>query len=180
MTAIKLNDPALLREQCFIDGAWTGDGSIMVSDPATDEALAQVPDMGADDTRATGGHRHSLGHSFFEPTVIAGATRDMNLAAEKTFGPVAPLFVFDSEADAIALANDTDVGLAGYFYTRELARAWRVGEALEVGMVGINTGLISTEVAPFGGVKGSGTGREGSRHGIEDYLEIKYLCMAGI
>jgi len=127
-----------------------------------------------------GGKRHPLGHGFFEPTVIGGATADMMLAKEETFGPLAPLFVFDSEEEALALANDTEVGLAGYFYTRDLSRAWRVGEALEVGMVGINTGLISTEVAPFGGIKESGMGREGSRHGIEDYLEIKYLCMAGI
>lgn len=127
-----------------------------------------------------GGKRHPLGHSFFEPTVIGGATADMMLAKEETFGPLAPLFVFDTEDEALALANDTEVGLAGYFYTRDLSRAWRVGEALEVGMVGINTGLISTEVAPFGGIKESGMGREGSRHGIEDYLEIKYLCMAGI
>ena len=104
----------------------------------------------------------------------------MALASEETFGPLAALFTFDTEEEAIAMANDTDVGLAGYFYTRDLARAWRVGEALEVGMVGINTGLISTEVAPFGGIKQSGMGREGSRHGIEDYVEIKYMCMAGI
>jgi succinate-semialdehyde dehydrogenase/glutarate-semialdehyde dehydrogenase len=127
-----------------------------------------------------GGKRHALGHSFFEPTVIAGCTPDMALAREETFGPLASLFTFDTEDEAVALANDTEVGLAGYFYTRDLARAWRVGEALEVGMVGINTGLISTEVAPFGGIKESGTGREGSRHGIEDYTELKYLCMAGI
>jgi len=104
----------------------------------------------------------------------------MLVAHEETFGPVAALFPFADEAEAIAMANDTEVGLAGYFYTRDLARAWRVAEALEVGMVGINTGLISTEVAPFGGVKESGFGREGSRHGIEDYTELKYLCMAGL
>ncbi|MCJ8156147.1 NAD-dependent succinate-semialdehyde dehydrogenase [Sphingomonas sp. LaA6.9] len=127
-----------------------------------------------------GGQRHSLGQSFFEPTVIADCNPAMLLAREETFGPLAALFVFDTEEDAIALANDTEVGLAGYFYTRDLARAWRVGEALEVGMVGINTGLISTEVAPFGGIKESGVGREGSRHGIEDYVEMKYLCMSGI
>ena len=127
-----------------------------------------------------GGKRHALGHSFFEPTVIAGCTPEMALAREETFGPLASLFTFDTEDEAVALANDTEVGLAGYFYTRDLARAWRVGEALEVGMVGINTGLISTEVAPFGGIKESGTGREGSRHGIEDYTELKYMCMAGI
>ena len=128
----------------------------------------------------TGGKRHALGHGFFEPTVLADCTPAMALAKEETFGPLAPLFVFDTEAEALRLANDTEVGLAGYFYTRDLARAWRVAEALEVGMVGINTGLISTEVAPFGGIKESGSGREGSRHGIEDYTEIKYLCMGGI
>lgn len=127
-----------------------------------------------------GGKRHALGHSFFEPTVLADCSPEMLLAREETFGPLAPLFAFDTEEEALALANDTEVGLAGYFYTRDLARAWRVGEALEVGMVGINTGLISTEVAPFGGIKESGTGREGSRHGIDDYTELKYLCMAGI
>lgn len=104
----------------------------------------------------------------------------MHLANEETFGPLASIFIFETEAEAIRLANATEVGLAGYMYTRDLARTWRVAEALEVGMVGINTGLISTEVAPFGGIKESGTGREGSRHGIDDYVEMKYLCMAGI
>ncbi len=131
-------------------------------------------------TLVAGGHKHALGHSFFEPTVITGCTPDMAVASEETFGPLAAIFIFDTEEEAIALANDTEVGLAGYFYTRDLARTWRVGEALEVGMVGINTGLISTEVAPFGGIKESGSGREGSRHGIDDYTEIKYLCMSGI
>lgn len=128
----------------------------------------------------TGGKRHALGGSYFEPTVLADATADMLIAREETFGPVAPLFRFDTEEEAIRLANDTEVGLAAYFYTRDLARSWRVGEALEYGMVGINTGLISNAVAPFGGVKESGTGREGSKYGVEDYLEIKYLCMAGL
>ncbi len=128
----------------------------------------------------TGGHRHALGGSFFEPTVIGRATREMQLAREETFGPMAPLFVFDTEAEVIAAANDTEFGLASYFYSRDIGRIWRVGEALEYGMVGVNTGLISTAEAPFGGVKQSGLGREGSRHGIEDYLEIKYLCLAGV
>lgn len=165
-------------------GAGTQQGVVqgpLIDDKAVEKVEAHIADALAKGGRVlTGGHRHALGHSFFEPTVIAGATPDMDLAREETFGPVAPLFLFDTEAEAIALANDTEVGLAGYFYTRDLARAWRVGEALEVGMVGINTGLISTEVAPFGGIKESGTGREGSRHGIDDYLEMKYLCMAGI
>ena len=126
----------------------------------------------------TGGRRHELGGTFFEPTVLTGVTREMALAEEETFGPVAPLFRFETEEDVIAQANDTIFGLASYFYARDLGRVWRVAEALEYGMVGINTGLISTEVAPFGGVKQSGLGREGSRHGVDDYLELKYLCMS--
>ena len=127
-----------------------------------------------------GGARHALGGQFFEPTVIGSCTRDMQCAQEETFGPLAAIFSFETEEEAVALANATEVGLAGYFYTKDLARAWRVAEALEVGMVGVNTGLISTEVAPFGGVKESGIGREGSRHGIEDYTDLKYICMAGL
>lgn len=127
-----------------------------------------------------GGKRHALGGSFFEPTVLTNVSPDMKIATEETFGPVAPLFRFTTEEEAIGLANDTPFGLASYFYTRDLARAWRVGEALEYGMVGINTGLISTTVAPFGGVKESGLGREGSKYGVDDYLEIKYLCMGEI
>ncbi len=123
-----------------------------------------------------GGKRHALGGNFFEPTVLADITTEMKVAKEETFGPVAPLFRFESEAEAIAMANDTEFGLAAYFFTRDMARCWRVGEALEYGMVGINTGLISNEVAPFGGIKQSGIGREGSKYGIEDYLEVKYLC----
>lgn len=125
----------------------------------------------------TGGHRHALGGTFFEPTVITDAQPGMLLAKEETFGPLAPLFRFKDEAEVIHMANDTEFGLAAYFYARDLGRVWRVAEALEYGMVGINTGLISTEVAPFGGVKASGLGREGSHHGIDEYLELKYLCM---
>lgn len=125
-----------------------------------------------------GGNRHPLGGTFFEPTVLCGATQDMALAREETFGPVAPLFRFETEQEVIAMANDTEFGLAAYFYTDNVKRTWRVAEALEYGMVGHNTGLISNEVAPFGGVKQSGLGREGSHYGIEDYLEIKYLCTA--
>ena len=127
-----------------------------------------------------GGKRHALGHSFFEPTILADVTPQMAVAREETFGPVAPLFRFKTEEDAIRLANDTEFGLAAYFYSRDIGRVWRVAEALEYGIVGINTGIISTEVAPFGGVKESGIGREGSKYGIEDFLEIKYLCMGGI
>jgi len=128
----------------------------------------------------SGGARHALGGTFYQPTVLADATVDMRLAQEEIFGPVAPLFRFRDEAEAIRLANATEYGLAAYFYARDLGRVWRVAEALEYGMVGINTGLISTEVAPFGGVKQSGLGREGSRYGIDEYLEIKYLSMGGI
>ncbi|MGB4062545.1 MAG: NAD-dependent succinate-semialdehyde dehydrogenase [Azonexus sp.] len=123
-----------------------------------------------------GGARHERGGNFFQPTVLADVTTAMKVAREETFGPVAPLFKFETEAEAIAMANDTEFGLAAYFFTRDVGRCWRVGEALEYGMVGVNTGLISNEVAPFGGIKQSGLGREGSKYGIEDYLEIKYLC----
>ncbi len=128
----------------------------------------------------TGGKRHALGYSFFEPTVIADANTDMLVAREETFGPLAPLFRFKTDAEVIELANDTEFGLASYFYSRDIGRIWRVAEGLESGMVGINTGLISNEVAPFGGVKQSGLGREGSKYGMDDYLVIKYLCMGGL
>jgi succinate-semialdehyde dehydrogenase/glutarate-semialdehyde dehydrogenase len=128
----------------------------------------------------TGGKRHALGHSFFQPTVIADTTPDMMVAHEETFGPLAPLFRFKTDAEAIALANDTEFGLASYFYSRDIGRIWRVAEGLESGMVGINTGLISNEIAPFGGVKQSGLGREGSKYGMDDYLVIKYLCLGGL
>jgi succinate-semialdehyde dehydrogenase/glutarate-semialdehyde dehydrogenase len=127
-----------------------------------------------------GGKRHALGGLFFEPTVLAGVTTSMQVTREETFGPVAPLFRFKDEAEAVRLANDTEFGLAAYFYGRDIGRVWRVAEALEYGIVGINTGLISTEVAPFGGVKQSGIGREGSKYGIEDFLVVKYLCLGGI
>jgi len=129
---------------------------------------------------ATGGTRHELGGTFYQPTVLTCANKDMKIANEETFGPVSALFRFTTEDEAIAMANDTEFGLAAYFYTRDAARVWRVGEALEYGIVGVNEGIISTEVAPFGGVKESGLGREGSRYGIEDYMEIKYLCMGGL
>ena len=126
---------------------------------------------------AIGGQPHELGRTFFQPTVVTGVTQKMRFAREETFGPVAPLFRFHDEAEAIAMANDTEFGLAAYLFTQSASRQWRVPEALEYGMVGINTGLISNEVAPFGGVKQSGLGREGSRYGIEEYLELKYLCI---
>ncbi|MEJ7935465.1 NAD-dependent succinate-semialdehyde dehydrogenase [Sphingobium sp. AN558] len=140
-----------------------------------EEHLADALEGGA--TLLTGGHRSSRGGTYFDPTVIANVAPDMKLAREETFGPLAGIIRFTHEADAIRLANDSEFGLASYFYASDLGRVWRVAEALEAGMVGINTGLISTEVAPFGGIKQSGLGREGSRHGLDDYMEIKYLCM---
>ena len=165
-----------------------GDGLKGVTDigPLIDAAaLAKVQEHVADAVAkggkvTLGGKPHALGGTFYEPTIVTGATSAMQFAREETFGPVAPLFRFRDEAEAIRMANDTEFGLASYLYTNDLARAWRVSEALEYGIVGLNTGLISTEVAPFGGVKQSGFGREGSRHGILDYTELKYLCMSGI
>ncbi|HVS77748.1 MAG TPA: NADP-dependent succinate-semialdehyde dehydrogenase [Steroidobacteraceae bacterium] len=144
-------------------------------------ALAKVEEHIADALQkgarvVHGGKRHALGGTFFQPTVLTDVTAEMLVAREETFGPVAPLFRFETEAEAIRMANDTEFGLAAYFYTRDLARSWRVAEALEYGIVGLNTGIISTEVAPFGGIKESGMGREGSKYGILDYTELKYLC----
>jgi len=127
-----------------------------------------------------GGKRHKLGGNFFQPTVLTGVTQKMKVAREETFGPLAPLFRFKTEKDAIRYANDTEFGLASYFYSRDIGRIWRVMEALEYGIVGINEGIISTEVAPFGGVKESGSGREGSKYGIEDYIEVKYVLLGGL
>ncbi|MFL6565282.1 MAG: aldehyde dehydrogenase family protein, partial [Burkholderiales bacterium] len=127
-----------------------------------------------------GGKRHSLGGLFFQPTVLTDVTAQMLVSHEETFGPVAPLIRFKTEDEVIGLANDSEFGLAGYFYSRDVGRIWRVAEAMETGMVGVNAGIISTEVAPFGGVKQSGLGREGSNHGIEEYLEIKYVLFGGI
>ncbi len=127
-----------------------------------------------------GGKRHTLGGLFYEPTVLANVTTAMKVTVEETFGPVAPVFRFKTEQEAIAMANDTEFGLASYFYARDIGRVWRVAEAIESGMVGINVGIISNEVAPFGGVKQSGLGREGSKYGIEEFLEVKYLCMGGV
>lgn len=150
-----------------------------------DKAVAKIEEHVADALAKggkvlTGGGRHALGGRFYEPTVVAGATRDMLVAHEETFGPLAPVFAFDTEAEAIALANDTEFGLASYFYSRDIGRIMRVAEQLESGMVGVNTGLISTAEAPFGGVKQSGLGREGSRYGLDEFLEIKYVCLAGL
>jgi succinate-semialdehyde dehydrogenase/glutarate-semialdehyde dehydrogenase len=165
-----------------------GDGLAGVTDqgPLIDaKAVAKVEEHIADALAkgakvALGGKRHALGGSFFEPTILTDVTPKMLVAREETFGPVAPLFKFESEAQAIAMANDTEFGLAAYFYTRDLARSWRVSEAIEYGIVGLNTGIISTEVAPFGGVKESGIGREGSKYGILDYTELKYVCVGAV
>ena len=127
-----------------------------------------------------GGERHALGGNFFQPTILTGVPREADIFRDETFGPVAPLFRFETEAEAIEMANDTEFGLAAYFYSRDIGRIFRVAEALEYGIIGINEGIISTEVAPFGGMKSSGLGREGSKYGIEDYLEIKYLALGGI
>jgi len=153
----------------------------LIDDAAVEKVESHIRDAQSKGAKIlAGGHRHALGGRFFEPTVLTDVTPQMAVAHEETFGPVAPLFRFKTEADAIALANDTKFGLAAYFYGRDIARVWRVAETLEYGIVGINTGIISTEVAPFGGVKESGLGREGSKYGMDEYVEIKYLCFGGI
>ena len=165
-----------------------GDGLAGVTDQGPlidDKAVAKVEEHIADAVSKgasvmLGGKRHALGGTFFQPTILKDVTAKMLVAREETFGPIAPLFKFDTESEAIAMANDTEFGLAAYLYTRDLARSWRVSEAIEYGIVGLNTGIISTEVAPFGGVKESGTGREGSKYGILDYTELKYICVGGV
>ena len=153
----------------------------LIDDKAVLKVEEHIADALAKGAKVTlGGKRHPLGGSFFEPTILTDVTPKMLVAREETFGPVAPLFKFETEAQAIAMANDTEFGLAAYIYTRDLARSWRVSEAVEYGIVGLNTGIISTEVAPFGGVKESGMGREGSKYGILDYTEIKYVCVGGV
>lgn len=153
----------------------------LINEDAVAKVELHIADAMAKGARLlSGGKRHALGGTFFEPTVLADVTPAMRVAKEETFGPLAPLFRFSTDEEVIGMANDTEFGLASYFFSRDIGRIWRVAEALEYGMVGINTGLISNEVAPFGGVKQSGLGREGSKYGIEDYLEIKYLCMGGV
>ncbi len=170
---------ALLRIGDGLKGA-TDQGPLidMNAIAKVEEHIADALSKGA--AVATGGKRHALGGTFFEPTVLTNVKPNMMVAREETFGPIAPLFRFKTEAQAIQMANDTEFGLAAYFYTRDLARSWRVAEGLEYGIVGLNTGIISTEVAPFGGMKESGVGREGSKYGIQDYAEIKYVCVGGI
>ncbi|MGB5345740.1 MAG: NAD-dependent succinate-semialdehyde dehydrogenase, partial [Woeseia sp.] len=162
----------------FDDGVEQGPLIDQAAISKTEEHLQDAVAQGA--KIVVGGHRHALGGNWFEPTVVANATRAMLVMREETFGPLAPVFRFSSEQEAIELANDTEYGLAAYFFTRDNARVWRVAESLEAGVVGINTGITSYEGAPFGGVKASGVGREGSRHGIDEFLEIKYLCMGAI
>jgi succinate-semialdehyde dehydrogenase/glutarate-semialdehyde dehydrogenase len=174
---------AKATEQLVVGDGLRGDTDQgpLINDAAVskvEEHIADALDNGA--RVVAGGGRHPLGGTFFTPTVIADATPAMRVAREETFGPLAPVFRFDTEEEALRLANDTEFGLAAYVFTRGHGRAWRVPEALEYGMVGLNTGIISTEVAPFGGVKESGMGREGSRYGLDDYTELKYLCIAGV
>jgi succinate-semialdehyde dehydrogenase/glutarate-semialdehyde dehydrogenase len=173
---------AAVRALRIGDGLAAGvDQGPLIDAAAVAKVEEHIADARAKGARViAGGARHALGGTFFEPTVVVGATSAMKIAREETFGPVAPLFRFETEADAVAMANDTEFGLACYFYTRDLGRAWRVMEALEYGMIGVNEGLASTEVAPFGGVKESGIGREGSKYGIEDYLDIKYALFGGL
>lgn len=153
----------------------------LIDQAAVDKVAEHIADATSKGAEVTlGGNSHDLGGTFFEPTILTGVTSEMAVATEETFGPVAPLFKFNTESEVVAAANNTEFGLASYFYSRDLARVWRVSEKLEYGMVGINTGLISTAEAPFGGVKMSGLGREGSRHGLDDFMELKYLCMGGI
>ncbi|MGL4290108.1 MAG: aldehyde dehydrogenase family protein, partial [Phreatobacter sp.] len=153
----------------------------LIKAAAVDKVESHVQDALAKGAKLeTGGHRHALGHTFFEPTVLSGMTSDMIVTREETFGPLAPVYKFKTEQEAIDLANASQYGLASYFYGRDIGRIFRVAEALEFGMVGINTGLIGVDVAPFGGVKESGLGREGSHHGTEEFLEIKYMLLAGL
>ncbi|MDW4498982.1 NAD-dependent succinate-semialdehyde dehydrogenase [Sulfitobacter sp. D35] len=158
------------------DGVTTGPLINADAVEKVEEHIKDVTDNGG--KVLTGGGKHEKGGTFFQPTIVTGVTQDMKVATEETFGPLAPLFKFDNEDDVIAMANDTIFGLASYFYAKDLSRVWKVAEALEYGIVGVNTGIISTELGPFGGVKQSGLGREGSHHGIEDYLEMKYICMS--
>ena len=153
----------------------------LINDKAIEKVEEHLRDATSKGAKvALGGHRHSLGGSFYEPTVLTGATRTMQLAREETFGPIAAVFKFETEDEVIQAANDTEFGLAAYFYSRDIGRIFRVGEGLEYGMVGINSGVLSTELAPFGGVKESGNGREGSHHGIDEFVEKKYLLVAGL
>ncbi len=173
---------AAVRKLQVGDGAAPGTTQgPLIDERAVKKVEAHIHDAVSKGARVlTGGKRHALGHSFFEPTILGDVTQHMQVAREETFGPLAPLFRFHRDEDVVAMANDTEFGLASYFYSRDIGRIWRTAEQLEYGMVGINTGLISNEVAPFGGIKQSGLGREGSKYGIDDYLTIKYWCLSGM
>jgi succinate-semialdehyde dehydrogenase/glutarate-semialdehyde dehydrogenase len=174
---------AAVKDQLKV-GSGLEDGVLqgpLINEAAVKKVESHISDaVGKGAKVAAGGARHALGGTFFQPTVLTDVLPAMAVAREETFGPLAPLFRFHTEDEAVRMANDTEFGLASYFYSRDLARVWRVAEALEYGMVGINAGIISTDIAPFGGVKSSGIGREGSKYGIDDYLEIKYMCIGGI
>ena len=171
-----------------VGGLKVGDGTVegvtqgpLINPGALDKVEAHIADaVGKGASVVCGGKRHALGGTFFEPTIVADVTADMVIAREETFGPVAAVFRFETEDEVVAAANNTEFGLAAYFYARDVGRVFRVGEALEYGIVGINSGLISTELAPFGGVKESGSGREGSHHGIDEFVEMKYMLVAGL
>ena len=175
---LKAKTQELVVGNGFADGVTTGPLINEAAVAKVEDHIADAVSKGAEVIE--GGARSDLGGTFFKPTVITGVTPAMKVAKEETFGPIAPLFKFETEDEVVAMANDSEFGLASYFFSRDLAQVWRVAEALECGMVGVNTGLISTEVAPFGGIKQSGLGREGSKYGVEDYLEIKYMCLGGI
>ncbi len=188
LVQVGIHDAFAAKLAHAVDGLSVGDGLKGKTDqgPLIDEAAVRKVERLIGDAVergakvVTGGRRHALGGTFFQPTVLAHATPDMDLAREEIFGPVSAIFRFGTEAEALEMANDTEYGLAAYFYTRDMARIWRMAEGLEYGIQGVNTGLISTAVAPFGGVKQSGIGREGSKYGIEEYLETTYLCLGGI
>jgi succinate-semialdehyde dehydrogenase / glutarate-semialdehyde dehydrogenase len=180
-----IHDEFVARLRTAIENLVVGNGfddeseqGPLISEAAVAKVQAHIEDALAGGAKVvTGGGRHPLGETFFEPTLVTGVTNDMLVAREETFGPLAAVIRFETEEEAVAMANDTEFGLASYFFTRDLARTWRVGEALEFGIVGVNTGLISYEGAPFGGVKASGLGKEGSRHGMDEFTDLKYLCI---
>jgi succinate-semialdehyde dehydrogenase/glutarate-semialdehyde dehydrogenase len=182
-----IHDAFVERLQAAVEALTVGNGfeegseqGPLISEAAVEKVERHIGDAVSGGAKVlTGGARHPLGHTFFEPTLLTGVRPDMLICREETFGPVAPVIEFATEDEAVAIANDTPFGLAAYFFTTDLGRMWRVGEALDFGVVGVNTGLISYEGAPFGGVKESGLGREGSRHGIDEFTELKYLCVDG-
>jgi succinate-semialdehyde dehydrogenase/glutarate-semialdehyde dehydrogenase len=181
---LSLSDPGLLKSQAYIDGQWVDADSGETFAVAELAERAGVPagvlNVIAGAKVALGGAPHDLGGCFYQPTILTEVTSEMAVFRNEIFGPVAPVVRFSTEEEVIAMANDTEFGLASYFYTRDIGRVWRVAEALEYGIVGINEGIISNEMAPFGGVKESGSGREGSKYGIDDYVEIKYMLMGGL